>query len=342
MFNKTLVLGVLVLSTTVLVWCSSSPEATPNPWTPTNEVAVPTPEPMPEPMAQEQTIVDIVVETEDVSTLRDIVVALDLVDTLASEWPFTVFAPTNDAFTALLMELGLTFDELAANEELLSTIVLYHVIEGAVPASAVLAMEDGTQAPTLNGESITISNENGVMVDQSTVIVTDIMASNGVIHLIDTVLLPQSVRDALSAEAQGTVVETAIESGQFPTLVAAIQAAWLVETLNSEWPFTVFAPTEEAFAALLVQLDVTAEELLANTELLTTVLTYHVLPGTYSAEDVVGLSETTSFTTVQWTDVAINPNNGQPTVNDSSIVDPDIFASNGVIHVIDAVLIPSS
>jgi uncharacterized surface protein with fasciclin (FAS1) repeats len=123
------------------------------------------------------------------------------------------------------MELGLTFDELAANEELLSTIVLYHVIEGAVPASAVLAMEDGTQAPTLNGESITISNENGVMVDQSTVIVTDIMASNGVIHLIDTVLLPQSVRDALSAEAQGTVVETAIESGQFPTLVAAIQAA---------------------------------------------------------------------------------------------------------------------
>jgi uncharacterized surface protein with fasciclin (FAS1) repeats len=67
-----------------------------------------------------------------------------------------------------------------------------------------------------------------------------------------------------------------------------------------------------------------------------------VLPGTYSAEDVVGLSETTSFTTVQWTDVAINPNNGQPTVNDSSIVDPDIFASNGVIHVIDAVLIPSS
>jgi uncharacterized surface protein with fasciclin (FAS1) repeats len=145
----------------------------------------------------------------------------------------------------------------------------------------------------------------------------------------------------LAAEEEKTIVTTAIESGNFPTLVAAIQSAWLVETLNGEGPFTVFAPTEDAFAALLVQLDVTPEQLLADTALLTNVLTYHVLEGVYTAETVLGLENATDIPTVQWSSVTVDPNDGQPMINESMITATDITASNGIIHVIDAVLIPS-
>lgn len=345
MFTKSLLSLTLVLWAITLVGCTSPAEpaapATPNP---VDTVVV---EEMPEPMPGDETIVEMVVQTEDVSTLRDIVVALDLVETLSSEGPFTVFAPTNEAFATLLADLNLTLEELLADEETLRSIVTYHVLEGAVPASAVLAMENEATAATLNGESITIFNEDGVQVDTSNVITTDILASNWVIHLIDTVLVPESLRGALGREdtatpLTGTIVTTAVDSGSFPTLVAAVQAAWLVDTLNGEWPFTLFAPTEEAFADLLATLEITAEDLLADTDLLTTVLTYHVLPWTYSAEAVLGLDGATAFETVQGTEVTVNPNDWQPTINDVSIVQTDIVASNGVIHVIDAVLVPAS
>ena len=140
--------------------------------------------------------------------------------------------------------------------------------------------------------------------------------------------------------ASGTIVDVAISDGWFPTLIAAVQAAWLVETLQWTGPFTVFAPTEEAFAALLVDLWVTAEELLADTELLTTVLTYHVLPWLYQASDVVWLAWATDIATVQWSTVSINPNWWTPTINDSNIIATDVFGSNGIIHVIDKVLLP--
>ena len=140
--------------------------------------------------------------------------------------------------------------------------------------------------------------------------------------------------------APWSIVDVAVASEQFPTLVAAVQAADLVDVLATWWPFTVFAPTEEAFAALLNALELSAEELLANTELLTSVLTYHVLPGIYIASDVVWLSQATMIETVQWASVTINSNNGQPTIDNAAIVGTDIFGSNGVIHVIDEVILP--
>ena len=138
-------------------------------------------------------------------------------------------------------------------------------------------------------------------------------------------------------EADQTIVDIAVASGDFTTLVAAVQAAGLLETLSGEGPFTVFAPTDEAFATLLDELGVTAEELLAREDL-ADILKYHVVPGKVMAEDVVGLD---SATTVQGGSVTISTDeNGNVLIDDATVVQADIEGSNGVIHVIDAVLLP--
>jgi len=130
------------------------------------------------------------------------------------------------------------------------------------------------------------------------------------------------------------IVDTAVEAGSFTTLVAAVQAAGLVETLKGEGPFTVFAPTDEAFAALP---EGTVEALLADIPALTDILLYHVVPGKVMAADVVNL---TSAATVQGSDLAIVVEDGKVMINGVNVITADIEASNGVIHVIDAVLIP--
>ena len=137
----------------------------------------------------------------------------------------------------------------------------------------------------------------------------------------------------------GTIVDVAVANGSFTTLVAAVQAAGLVETLSGESPFTVFAPTDDAFAAALTALGLTAEELLADTDLLTSVLTYHVIPGKVLAETVLTL-DGQSVATVNGADVTISVDGDAVTVNDANVVAVDVAASNGVIHVIDAVLLP--
>ncbi|MCU0280301.1 MAG: fasciclin domain-containing protein [Acidimicrobiia bacterium] len=130
------------------------------------------------------------------------------------------------------------------------------------------------------------------------------------------------------------IVDTAVEAGSFTTLVAAVQAAGLVETLKGEGPFTVFAPTDEAFAALP---EGTVEALLADIPALTDILLYHVVAGKVMAADVVNL---TSATTVQGSDLAIVVEDGKVMINGVNVITTDIETSNGVIHVIDAVLIP--
>ena len=138
-------------------------------------------------------------------------------------------------------------------------------------------------------------------------------------------------------EADKTIVDLAVESGQFNTLVAAVQAAGLVETLSGEGPFTVFAPTDAAFEQALADLGLTAEELLASEDL-ANILTYHVVSGKVMAADVVNLD---SATTVQGGTVTISTDaNGNVQINDATVVQADIEGSNGVIHVIDKVLLP--
>ena len=321
----------LVLALALAACSSADPTATPAPAATEAPMAEPTEEmmeePTEEPMAESNTIVDIAVADGRFKTLVAAVEAAGLVDTLKSDGPFTVFAPTDDAFAALGDE---AIAGLLADPETLSQILLYHVVPGRVMAADVGALESAT---TAQGEDIAITVDGDkVMVNGANVIITDIEADNGVIHVIDAVILPPS----MSAEAAPTIVDIAVADGNFTNLVAALEATGLVETLQGEGPFTVFAPTDEAFAALGEE---TIAALLADPDTLSQILLYHVVAGAVTAADVVNLD---SATTVQGEDVTISVDNGSVMINDAMVILPDIEAANGIIHVIDTVILPPS
>jgi transforming growth factor-beta-induced protein len=316
----------MLLVTASLVLAACAPAATPAP------TATPIPEPTatPEPILKD--IVDAAVADGRFTTLVAAVQAAELVDTLKGEGPFTVFAPTDDAFAAL--PAG-TVDSLLLpeNKQALTDILLYHVVSGKVLAADVTAL---TSATTVLGKDVTIKVDMGnVYINDAKVIITDIETSNGVIHVIDAVLLPPA--DEAAMEEKNTIVDIAVADGRFTTLVAAVTAADLVETLSGEGPFTVFAPTDDAFAALPAG---TLDSLLLpeNKQALTDILLYHVVSGKVLAADVVTL---TSAPTVLGKDVTITVKDGKVFLNDTvEVIITDIEASNGVIHVIDAVLLP--
>jgi uncharacterized surface protein with fasciclin (FAS1) repeats len=149
----------------------------------------------------------------------------------------------------------------------------------------------------------------------------------------------EATTETTVAEPTMDIVETATAAGDFTTLVAAVEAAGLVETLQGDGPYTVFAPTDEAFAAALDDLGLTAEELLADTETLTSILTYHVVEGEVPAADVVTL-DGQEVPTVNGASILVGVDGDTVTVNDATVTATDIFATNGVIHVIDGVLLP--
>ena len=270
-------------------------------------------------------IVDTAVAAGDFGTLVAAVQAAGLVDTLKGEGPFTVFAPTDAAFAKL--PAGTVEDLLKPeNKDKLVSILTYHVVPGKVMAADVVKL---SQAPTVNGQAASIKVEGGtVMVDSAKVVKTDIECSNGVIHVIDSVILPK--------QTPADIVDTAVAAGDFGTLVAAVQAAGLVETLKDEGPFTVFAPTDAAFAKLPAG---TVEDLLKpeNKDKLVSILTYHVVPGKVMAADVVNLTEAN---TVNGQPVAIKVENGTVMIDSAKVVKTDIECANGVIHVIDSVILP--
>jgi transforming growth factor-beta-induced protein len=225
----------------------------------------------------------------------------------------------------------------------LTQILLYHVLSGQVMAADVT---DGLEAETLQGSTVSFTISDGVvMINGATIIATDIEASNGVIHVIDAVILPpadeadidEADMDAeeADAEAELNIVETAIAAGNFETLVAAVSAAGLADALSGEGPFTVFAPTDEAFAALP---EGTVEALLEDPEGdLTQILLYHVLSGQVMAADVTDGLEAE---TLQGSTVSFTISDGVVLINGATIIATDIETSNGVIHVIDAVILP--
>ena len=300
------------------------------------------------------TIVDVAVGAGSFDILVAAVIEAGLADTLSSDGPFTVFAPTDDAFVAALDALGLTAEELLANPAL-AEILTYHVVAGEVDAATAISL-DGQSAATVQGEEIAISVVDGSVVinDSATVVAADVAASNGIIHVIDAVLLPPSIAEVLLGDDMaedetadeeadpGTIIDVAVEAGSFATLVAAVQAAGLVETLSGDGPFTVFAPTDDAFAAALDALGLTAEELLADTDTLTAVLTYHVIAGEVDASTAISL-DGQSAATVNGAEIAISVVDGNVVINNSAtVVAADVAANNGIIHVIDAVLLPTS
>ncbi len=278
--------------------------------------------------AMPKDIVDTAVAAGSFNTLATALRTAGLVGTLKGEGPFTVFAPPDEAFAKLPPG---TLDDLLKpeNKGKLTAILTYHVVPGKVMAKAVSTM---SSAKTVNGQELKIAVEHGtVRVDGAAVTKADIDCSNGVIHVIDAVLLP---KEPQPAEAPMDIVDTAVAAGSFKTLVTAVKEAGLVETLKSPGPFTVFAPTDGAFAKLP---EGALENLLKDKEQLKAVLLYHVVPGKAMAADVVKM---TSAKTAGGAVVPIKVENGQVHVGPARVVKADVAAKNGVIHVIDTVLIP--
>jgi transforming growth factor-beta-induced protein len=318
MFNKKSLFAFSIVMVLALVIVACAPAAAPEPTPMPTEVVEPEPEPEP------QTIVDIAVADGRFTTLVAALQAADLVGALSGEGPFTVFAPTDDAFAKLPEG---TVEALLADIPALTDILLYHVVSGTVLAEDVVMLDE---AETLLGENVSIRVEGGmVYINDAQVIITDIVASNGVIHVIDSVLLPPQEEEPL-----GTIVDIAVADGRFETLVAAVVAADLAETLSGEGPFTVFAPTDDAFARLP---EGTVEALLADIPALTEILLYHVVAGEVLAADVVELQ---FAETLLEKDIEIRVRNGMVYLNDAQVIITDIMADNGVIHVIDSVLLP--
>jgi uncharacterized surface protein with fasciclin (FAS1) repeats len=278
------------------------------------------------PPAQEQTLVDLAGETESLSTLVMAIEAAGLAETLSGEGPFTVFAPTNAAFEALpdgTLETLLKPE----NKETLAAILKYHVVSGAVMSTD---LSDGQTAKTVQGENVVIKTEGGVSVNGATVATADVSASNGVVHIIDEVILPPSMQPK-------NIVQLAMANEELSTLVAAVKAADLVGTLSGEGPFTVFAPTNAAFEALP---EGTLETLLKpeNKDQLVAILTYHVVSGKVMSTD---LSNGQTAATVQGEEVTVDLRDGVK-ISGASVVAADVEASNGVVHVIDQVILPPS
>ena len=247
------------------------------------------------------------------------VIQAELLDTLQGTGPFTLFAPTDQAFADAGIDLAaLNTDEGKAT---LSNILLYHVVAGAVPSSAVT---ECMSADAVNGQPLAFTVDGSVMVNDATVTTADVNTSNGIIHVIDKVLTP--------TDAHNDIARTAGCTGLHTSLVAALIQAELVATLQGEGPFTVFAPTDEAFAA--AGIDLAALDTVEGKATLTDILLYHVHAGSVMAAD---LSNGLPIAMV---------NGDNTTVGDGAVLSganitlADVKASNGVIHVIDMVLMP--
>ena len=268
-------------------------------------------------------IVTTAVEAGSFKTLAAALQAGGLVEALQGKGPFTVFAPTDEAFAKLPKG---TVESLLEpeNKALLVDILKYHVVSGKVTARDVVKL---TNAEAINGQRLPILVEEGtVVVGGATVVTPDVMASNGVIHVIDTVMMP----------ATKSLVGVAAEAGSFRTLIAAAKAAGLAETLDTQGPFTIFAPTDEAFAKLPAG---TVEGLLKpeNKDQLAAILKYHVVSGRVFADQVV---REDSVKTLQGGSLTIRTGDDKVMVGKAQVVSTDIQANNGVIHVIDSVLLP--
>lgn len=276
----------------------------------------------------ENDIVDIASNNTDFTVLVAALQEAELVGALQGEGPFTVFAPTDAAFTALLTEYNITAQDLLGHPQL-AQVLLYHVVPGKVMSTD---LSDGMMAETLKGDKLMIDLTNGVMVNDSNVVTADIEASNGVIHVIDKVLLPNDF--VLSGN---DIVDIALSDPNFSMLVSLLQKAELVGALQGQGPFTVFAPTNAAFEDLLNALNITASDLMQQPDL-AKVLLYHVVSGKAMSTDLV---DGMRLPTLNGEYVYIDLSAGVM-INESTVVSADIQAVNGVIHVIDKILVPSN
>jgi len=271
-----------------------------------------------------KSIAETAAEAGSFETLLAAAKAAGLADTLSGGGSFTVFAPTDEAFARLPEG---TVEGLLENPTALRTVLLHHVAGSTMAAEDVVAAES---VKMLSGQTLPVAAGDGAQIGDANIVKTDIQCSNGIIHVIDQVIVPQDI------------VGVAASTDTFETLVAAVKAAGLVDTLKGEGPFTLFAPSDDAFEKLPAG---TLESLLLpnNKQKLIDILTYHVVPGHLMAEDVVGME---AATTVQGSAIPIDikkDSEGNITavmVKDARVIGTDVLGSNGVIHVIDSVILP--
>jgi transforming growth factor-beta-induced protein len=262
------------------------------------------------------TVADLAVANSSFTTLVSALSGAGLVPALSDpKATLTVFAPTNDAFA-----------QLTSVPEDLKPILLYHVLGSTVYASQVATGYAKTlSAYMTNPMDIYINTASGVKINNSaTVVLADVVGTNGVIHVIDKVLLPP------------TVVGIALNNSAFTTLVSAVVKAGLAETLSGAGPFTVFAPTNDAFTALFTALGVSGVDALTS-EQLTPILLYHVVAGNNVSSGLMN----GNITTLQGTNISVNVGKGVVLNGNTNVIIADVQGSNGVVHAIDKVLIPS-
>jgi len=268
-------------------------------------------------------VVETAVAAESFQTLVAALKAANLVDALKADGPFTVFAPTDDAFAKL--PRGTVARLLKPeNRDRLRAILTYHVVPGRLEAADLLASPSPT---SLNGAPLPVSLRNGrVGIQKASLVTPNILCSNGIIHVIDAVLLP----------IEEGVLDVAKRAGTFGTLLAAVEAAGLRNTLTGTGPFTVFAPTDEAFAKLP---EGTLPELLkpANRAKLAAVLARHVVRVRITAANALRAG---SVRTLAGDAVQVALRDGVLRVGEATLVNADLEARNGIIHVIDRVLLP--
>jgi uncharacterized surface protein with fasciclin (FAS1) repeats len=285
---------------------------------------------LPEPVVT--TIVDAAVANGSFTTLVAALQATGLDATLSDpDAKFTVFAPTDDAFDLLGED---TINGLLADTETLSDILTYHVISGEVDAATALASA-GNTVEMVNGDMVGLSLDgDNLLVNTATVITTDLQTDNGIIHVIDAVILPPKDK----GEPTMNIVETAVNAGNFTTLVTALQAAGLDGALADETKeFTVFAPTDEAFNLLGAD---TIAALLADTETLSNILLQHVVETTVSSTVAFTLNGKQATTlSGAMVPISINSETDSLTFGGAKIVMSDLYTTNGVIHVIDMVVV---
>ncbi len=270
---------------------------------------------------EEKSVPQNLIDSGGFTTLVTAVQAAGLLDTLLGPGPYTLFAPTDEAFGKL--PVG-TVESLLNDIPTLTNILLYHVVLG----SEIMAADVSTNPLVMaNGNVASLSVENGAMIDNANIIEVDWMGTNGIIHVIDEVIIPG---DAPSGQ---TIVENLVAQGNFTTLVAAVTAADLVDTLNSAGPFTLFAPTDAAFAKLPAG---TVEALLDDIPTLSDILLYHVISGAKVESSMV----TAGDVMMANGDNATLATEGGVKINDANVIGVDWQSSNGVIHIIDTVILP--
>ena len=289
------------------------------------------------------------------STLVTAVVEAGLVDTLNSEGPFTIFAPTNDAFAAIPAD---QLQAVLADQDLLTSVLTYHVIAGQSLSADGLSTAGTLE--TVNGDSLTFGPE-GTTVNGANVVCSDVTTANATVHIIDAVLMPTAddmsggdagdammapsgpACSAVPADGEGSfggmaddpAATAASNNPVLSTLVTAVVEAGLVDTLNSEGPFTIFAPTNDAFAAIPAD---QLQAVLADQDLLTSVLTYHVIAGErLSSADLI---EAGMVETVNGGSLTIEEVDGTLTVNGVAAGCIDVPTANATVHIIGGVLLP--